>query len=378
MNAGDRLIAEADAHCRIIQLGSDYTPQSFLYRDIHGRRHRRPVMAGGARGNTEVKEVFRGQTINASGVTRFSNANGIPLGEGWIRTILQFNNTVVIGTGAGALADGALRIIKGITLRSDKNEFFANSAPGKELYLYSWIKRGTQPKLDTVTAASLTFRTVIEIWHVDPLQAIPEDTILDTRRYSALTLEISYGSLSDFYTAPGTATLATTMDMYIDRQRGPIPAKVRPRFYTEYGVRPPVDPNATLTVDLERASNMGYKRLVVRGSSAPIVGQPFSGVDSDTVFTDLTLDHDAGRPVDTSLYNIIQAMNKQLYTLEGSAAGTPSLMGSVVLDMMHDGSLQSALYSGNKSRLRVIGTLAAGAPNPAQFSIGYEAIRPLL
>jgi len=97
--------------------------------------------------NTEVKEVFRGQTINASGVTRFSNANGIPLGEGWVRTILQFNNTVVIGTGAGALADGALRIIKGITLRSDKNEFFANSAPGKELYLYSWIKRGTQPKL---------------------------------------------------------------------------------------------------------------------------------------------------------------------------------------------------------------------------------------
>jgi hypothetical protein len=331
-----------------------------------------------ARGNTEVKEVFRGQTINQSGVTRFSNANGIPLGEGWVRMMLQFNNAVTIGTGAGALADGTLRIIKAITLRSDKNEFFCNQAPGKELYIWDWLKRGTQPKLDTVTAASLTFRTIIEVWFVDPLQAIPEDTILDTRRYSALTLEVTYGSLSDFYTAPGTATAVTTMDMYIDRQRGPIPAKVRPRFYSEFGVRPPVDPNSSLTVDMERASNMAYKRLLVRGSSSPIVGQPFSGIDSDTVFTDLTLDHDAGRPVDTTLYTVIQGMNKQLYTLEGSAVATPSLMGSVALDMMHDGSLQSALYSGNKSRLRVIATLAAGAPNPAQFSIGYEAIRPLL
>jgi hypothetical protein len=331
-----------------------------------------------ARGNTEIKEILRAAPINQGGTSRFSNANGIPLGEGWVRMLLRFNNTVVIGTGAGALADGCLRIIKGLTLRSDKNEFFLNNLPGKAAFLFAWVKRGTQPVLSTVSAASLVFSTVIEVWFVDPLQAIPEDTILDTRRYSALTLEISYGTVADFYTAPGTATIVTTMDMYIDRQRGPIPAKVRPKFYVEYGVRPPVDPNANLVMDLERATNLAYKRCIVRGASAPIVGQPFSGIDSDIVFTDLTFDHDAGRPVDTTLYPMIQAMNKQLYTLEGSAVGVPTFMGSVVLDLMHDGSIQSALYSGNKSRLRVIGTLAGGAPNPAQFAVAYEALRPLI
>src|SRR2546430_1155575 len=250
-----------------------------------------------ARGNTEIKEILRGAAINQNGVTRFSNANGIPLGEGWVRLLLQFNNALTVGTGTGALSDGCLRIIKSFTLRSDKNEFFLNAAPGKFLYLCAWIKRGTQPILDTVTAATATFRTIVEVWFIDPLQAIPEDTILDTRRYSALTLEVTYGGVADFLGTVGTSSMVTTMDLYIDRQRGPIPAKIRPKHYLEYGVRPPVDPNTALVLDMERASNLAYKRLYVRTSSAPLVGQPFSGIDSDVTLADVTLDHDAGRPV---------------------------------------------------------------------------------
>jgi hypothetical protein len=327
------------------------------------------------RGNTELKEILRAASVAQSGTTRFSKE--IPLGEGWYRMLLRFSNAVTIGTGTGAIADGVRGIIKGITLRSDRNEYFYNNVPGRAIKIWQTIFRGTVPPDDTVTASTATFKAEVELWFVDPLSLVPMDTILDTRRYSALTLEISYGGVADFYTTVGTSSNITTLDIYVERVRGALPPNVRPRAQCEFGVRAPVDPSTTTLVDLERAQNLGYKRILVFGSlstatPAPAAGVPFSSVGSDSVYTDVTLDHDAGRPYDTCLYDVIQYGNKQLYTLESR------ITGCVVLDQMVDGSHQSMLYSGNKSRLRVQETTAGGVAAGSQTSIAYQGVRPLI
>jgi hypothetical protein len=327
------------------------------------------------RGNTEVKEVLRGAAITQASTTRFSKE--IPLGEGWYRTIIRFNNAVTIGTGTGAIADGVRGIIKGVTLRSDRNEFFCNLVPGRAMKLWQTMMRGTVPADDTVTASTATFTAVYEIWHVDPLAVAPLDTILDTRRYSALTLEVAYGGVADFFTSVGTSSMVTTMDLYIERLRGALPPKVKPLAYHEYGVRAPVDPSTTTNLDLERAANLAYKRALLFGSlstatPAPAAGVPFSSVGSDLVFTDVTVDHDAGRPYDTTLYAIVQRMNKQLYTLEATVTGAN------FLDLMVEGSHQGLLYSGNKSRLRLLWTTAGGVAAGSQASVAYQGVRPLV
>src|SRR5258708_510091 len=163
-----------------------------------------------ARGNTEFKEIFRGRALGTGGVTRFSTE--FPLGEGWYRMILRFNHVVTIGTGTGPLAQGGLRAIRGITLRSDKAEFFCNNCPGRALYFFDQVNAGTPAKLDTIAAASATYVAVVPLWFYQPRMLKPEDYLINTARYSAITLEVTYGRVADLYGTVGTATGAPTLD----------------------------------------------------------------------------------------------------------------------------------------------------------------------
>lgn len=319
------------------------------------------------RGNTEIKELFRGRALSVGGTTRFSQE--LPMGEGWYRVMLRFNHAIVTGTATGPLTQGTLRIIRGITLRSDRGEMFINNAPGRFLYNIDTIKAGALARADTV--ANGTQQSIVNIWFFDPLSQMPEDYLIDTSRYSAMTLEVNYGTVADLYGTVGTATVSATLDCMIERHRGRLPDKIRPVFQLEYGVRVPVSPAVLTEILLERAANLTYKRFLLFASSVnAVAGVPFSGDADDLIVSDFTVDHDQGRPFETLLHVPFNALNKQEYALEAVISGLD------VIDFVRDGSFQSSLFSGNKSRLSVRWTNGTVGGSPL-VSLGYEGIRPL-
>lgn len=323
-----------------------------------------------ARGNTELKEVFRGRSLTGGATTRFSPE--FPLGEGWYNMILRFNHTLVVGTGTTPLSENNLRLVRGVTIRTDRSEFPVNNVPGRALYRWDQALRGTAALSTSIAAANGTYSTLIQCWFTDPLAQKPEDTVLNTSRYSAVTLEVTLGTITDVLGTPGTATISSTLDCYVERSKGPLPPKVRPLLFQEWGVRTPLDPTATQVHDLERASNLAYKRLMVFAcNTTTVVGVPFSGDASDAMLTDVTLEHDGGRPYETILHNVLQNRNKQDYSLEAA------VVGQDIIDFARDGSLQSSLYSGDKSRLRILWTNGTPGSTP-QVNAAYQGFRPLL
>jgi hypothetical protein len=321
------------------------------------------------RGNLEQFEVVRGATLTNSATTRITTP--FPLGEVWTRMLLRVNLVLTIGTGTGAISEGELRYIKSIRISTDRGEMLVNNVPGRLLYRIDSIKAGTPAVKDAVAAATGTYRVPLVIWFWDPLANVPEDTLLNTARYSSLTVEVGLGAESDLLTTVGTATVATNLDIIIERERGRVPQPVAPQFFQEIGFRGPVDPTTLVSVDMERSANMAFKRLYPFATSGALVGVPFSGAVDDTIISDLTIDVDSGNAVDRMLSDIIQRGNKQDYSLE------TRITGLSILDLMKDGSIQSLLYSGDKSRLAVKWTNLTGLPATPQVTIGYEAIRPL-
>jgi len=323
------------------------------------------------RGNAEVVEVARAVALTEGSVIRVTTP--FPLGEAWTRMMLRFNIVVTIGTGAGALSEGELRFIKSIRLVTDRGENLYNNVPARLIYRLDAIKSGTPAAKDAMAAASATYRVHLNLWFVDPLMNVPEDTILNTARYSSITLEVGVGTVADLFSAPGTATEVPTMDVYIERQKGRLPKPIAPQFFQEVGFRGPVDPNIALSIDMERAANLAYKRLALFTGSAGsgLVGVPFSYAADSAAIGELTLDVDSGPPVDRVLADVMNRVNKQTYKLEAV------MVGWYVEDFCQDGSLNASLYSGDKSRLTQRFTLAAGAAGVAQATLGYEGWRPL-
>lgn len=322
------------------------------------------------RGNTEIKEVFRARTLTNGAITRFSTE--FPLGEGWYRLALRFNHALVVGTGTTPLSENNLRLVRSITLKTDRSEYVWNSVPARAIYRWDQMLRGAAALSTAIAAASATYSTLLNLWFVDPLAIKPEDTILNTARYSAITLEVGIGTITDVLGTPGTATIASTVDAYVERSKGPLPASVRPLLFTEYGVRVPVDPTTVQVIDMERASNLAYKRWQYFACNTTTVsGVPYSGDASDAILTDVTVDHDGGRPFETILHPVLNAINKQDYALE------TAVVGQGITDFVRDGSLNSQLYSGDKSRLRLLWSNGTLGTLP-QMNLSYMGTRPLL
>ncbi len=322
------------------------------------------------RGNSELIEVFRGRALGVGGPTTFQGQD-FPYGEAWIRMLLKINVTLVLGTGTTALSEALMRVVRAIQFQTDRSEIICNAAPGRLMYKIGVTKAGTPPDLDTFAAASATYTILIPIWFADPLMLKPEDTILDTRRYNSLVLRLTMGTVSDLLGTPGTATYTSTLDCYVERLKGRLPDEIRPLFFPEYGFRGPVDPTTVLSLDLERANDLSYKRLFLfSGGTTTASGVPFSGDASNTIISDVTLDDGATPPVLNNLFDLTGRQNREDYSLETRLAGWH------IIDLVRDGSHQSAMYSGDRARLTEKWTVNALGATP-QVTIGYEGYRTI-
>ncbi len=320
------------------------------------------------RGSTEPLNVITGSTLNASGQTAFSKE--IPVGEGHHVWNLRFNFVVTIGTGAGAVTEGTLLAIKNVYAVTDRGEVVVN-LPGRALYKIAAYKYGATPTLTALAAASATYYVHLPIVFSDRRLNRPEDTVLDTSRYRSIRLQITMGSISDLFTAPGTATVAMTLDMEIEKTFGALPADAKPFYYVSYDSRPPTDASTSTTVKLDRSPDMSIKRLYVHSSASGTAGSLWTGTNADDV-QDTSAIRESNRFITRDRkHEMIQNQNKIDSGLESILAGVE------VFDFVNDGGISAALSTADKNELEYVWVNKAGVAASDIVSVSHEAIRTL-
>lgn len=321
------------------------------------------------RRDLEIISHFRAQPLIAGGP--ISLGKDFPLGEGWYRLMLRFNIAVVIGTGAGPVAEGELLVIKSISLRNSAGENLVQQLPGRALYKIAVTKCGATPRKDAIAAATATYSVDIPIYFVDNKMQIPEDTILDTSRYNSISLEIQMGTVADLFTAPGTATATFTLDAEIERTKGLLPPKARPQFHISYFAMQSQDAFSQAFIEIDRSPDLAYKRLYAHASANGTPGGVFTGANADDVQALESIIDQSGDIIRERLHEMIQNSNKNDYSLEVVPAGI------TVFDFVRDGSINSALYPGDRSRLQYKWTNKAGVAANDVVSLAVESFRAL-
>lgn len=320
------------------------------------------------RGYVERANVITGASLNSNGQTTFSRE--FPMGEGWYKLHLRINAAVTIGTGAGAVTESELLAVKNVLLKTDRGEILCN-LPGRALFKMAVYKTGQVPRKDAMAAATATYRVNLPLFFADEAMNRPEDTILDTSRYRSVSLQIQMGGVSDYFTAPGTATVVHTLDVEIERSLGVLPANAKPFFHSSFDYRAPVDANSITYIDLERSPDMSLKRLYVHESASGTAGVPWGGTNADDVKDYITI-KDQNRFIEKERkHEMIQDQNKNDAHLESVLAGVE------VFDFVRDGAITSALSTGDKSVLQYTWVNKAGVAANDIVTAAHEAIRTL-
>lgn len=323
------------------------------------------------RGYAEYVNLLAGQAANINGKTVISDP--LPVGEGWYRASIRIGIVFVVGTGTTPITEGELNFIKNILLKTDRGEILCN-LPGRALYKLASYKAGvTSPRKDAIAAASATYYVNVPIYFADHYMRMdrPEDTILDTKRYSSLTLEVQLGTVADLLTTVGTSSVTATIDLEVVRTKGLLPPKGSPIGVISYDYRNPVDASVAQQVFLERADDLAIKRLFIHSATSATAGSPFSGTNSDAVQNVVTVKDQAGFIIKDRIHRMIQESNQMDFQLE------TILTGMECLDFVQEGSVHAALATKGKSLLQYGWTNQAGVAANYNVTVVTEAIRGL-
>jgi hypothetical protein len=323
------------------------------------------------RGNAEYVNLVTGTGLNVGGKTVISDP--LPVGEGWYRMHLRINEILVIGTGAGVPVAGQLNFIKNILFKTDRGEIICN-LPGRALYEIASYKAGVVAlRTDAIAAASATYSTNLPMYFAEHYRIMdrPEDTILNTQRYSSMTLEITLGTVADLSTVPGTATVTATADIEVIRTKGLLPQKGGPAGVITYDFRNPVDANVLQFIFMERAQDLALKRVYVHSCTGGTAGVPWAGIDSDVIQNIISIKDQSGFIIKDRIHRMIQESNQVDYSLETVNAGVE------VHDFVQEGSIQAALLTGGKSLLQYQWTNQAGVGANSIITLVTEGVRSL-
>jgi hypothetical protein len=329
------------------------------------------------RGYIESVNLIRNRALSIG--TRSGFSDELAVGEGWYRVDVRIAIIFVVGTGTTAIAEGELQFVKNVTLRSDRGEYIAN-IPGRALYKIAHTKTGAAPDKDAIAAASATYMVNLPIYFCEHERLgfpRPEDTILDTKRYSSLTLEVQLGTVADLLTTVGTSSVTAALDLDVVRTKGPLPqdAKgndlVRPMGYTYHDVRPPVDASTLTSILLERAADLLVRRYYLFSVTGGTTGVPFSGVASNAIVDIFSIKDQSGYVYKDRIFRMIQNDNKNYFSIEAWPVGL------IVIDFVQDRSMQSALITAGKSLLNATWSNQGSPGAGSLVSCVTEGIRRL-
>lgn len=316
----------------------------------------------------EYVTEYSGQSLNLGTTTKLGE--NFQLGAGWYNINLRFNNVITIGTGTGAISEGELNIIKNVAIKTSAGETICN-LPGRALYRIAQFQKGASPRKDAVAAVNGTYRVSFPINFSDFRMLRPNDTILNTWRYSYVTIEITYGNVADLFTTVGTSTMTATVDVEIVRTRGRLPGKALPLFHVSYDSFVPVDANSATQIRMQISRDLAYKRLYAFECSSGSAGVPFSGTPADDVKSTETIIGGTRTVAQDRIHELIQDDARMLYGLESPPTGF------TVFDFVRDGSSNSALWSAEFPELLFKWANKSGVAANDFVTLGYEALRTL-
>jgi len=308
------------------------------------------------RSNVYEANVEKGAAVNSAAGGRTEFKNDFPKGPAIYETWLRIKIDLTVGTAATPITDGILNYIKQIHMKGDNGEVFVDNISARALIMGPGIvKGGSVPAFDQIAAATASYRVDIPIYHWDPIMKRGEDLFIDTRRYNEIKLAVTLGSLSDLFTSPGTASVVITADVDVVRSKDDLPADVKAIGYTAYLSQNVIDPTTVAYLNLNRASDVYYKRLFMQTASAAGF---WTGPNSDVVLLNTRVTSSD----DNFHFNTdwLQKKNrdKQFFGLEAA------MTGRNVIDFVRDKSNKSALYS-DRNNLRLewdtVAGLAAGS-----------------
>lgn len=323
------------------------------------------------RGWSEHVMVVRQKALTVGGAQLITDE--LAVGNGWHVLRLRINEIVVIGTGTGPITEGELLFIKRVLLTTDKGEIICNLS-GRALYKIATFKNGTPPRKDAIAAATATYRVNLPIYFSESKGMNfkrPNDTILDTKRYSSVKLEVTLGTVADLFTTVGTSSVTCTGDVEIYQTKGILPKEAQPVGYMEYDQMQPVDASVQTNIFLKRAQDYYLKRLYVFSGTSGQVGNPWSGTASDAIQDYSYIEDQTGFLTKERIHAFIQDDNKDQVSLETIVTGLE------VHDFVKGESLREALWTVGKTLLQYR-WVNQGAPGANTImSAATEAMRPI-
>lgn len=323
------------------------------------------------RGNAEYVNIVTGENLTVNGKKVISDA--LPVGEGWYRMQLRINEIFVVGTGTTPITNGELNFVKNVLFKTDRGEIICN-LPGRALYKLGGIKSNVVAlRKDAIAAASATYTVNLPIYFADHYKAMdrPEDTILDTKRYSSMTIEITLGTVADLLGTVGTSSVTATCDIEVVRTKGLLPQKGGPIGVIAYDFRNPVDANTLQFILLERAQDLAYKRIYVHSCTSGVAGTPWAGTDSDAIQNIVSIKDQSGFIIKDRIHRMIQESNQLDYNFETIQTGIE------VHDFVQEGSIQAALVTAGKSLLQYQWTNQGGVGANSIITVVTEGVRSI-
>jgi hypothetical protein len=321
---------------------------------------------------SEYINVFMGKPLTNGGRTEFSKELNFGNGIEFIDLIL--NLAVTIGNGSGAIAQGELQFVKNVEFYTDNGEVHCGPATGRELYEADLKKSETAPSIDAIAAASATYQVPLRIWKSDPLMSDDEmhASILDMDRYGSVTLALTIGTVADLFTTPGTSSVVATLDCYVQRRTEGLAPEERPSVYSVFRSLPPVNPQTTPYIDLDRAANLRIKRVHIHTTDGA-GSSPTSGVAADDVLESVNIETLRGFIMRAVQWTAGKWKNKRAYKMESLRTGV------VTLDFCEGSKSLVAAFKTWLAMplLRLNLVESAGIDAAPQVTVCYEGVKPL-
>ncbi|MDE2103390.1 MAG: hypothetical protein KGL39_39480 [Patescibacteria group bacterium] len=346
-------------------------------------------------------EVFRQNALNLSNVTRFTTQWPVSKPYHYIDLLFELKVTGGAAAATGPVADGLLAWIKSINFFTPKNEYIFQNVPGRFAYVIgaeSGFDFGA-PRLDVVPndpgngSTSSVFGVLIRIPLNDYQAFDGSDFILDSMGYSNLNFDVTVGSVSDLYGTPNNVSISSALLTAVAWQE-PVPLVYQTptasggaaaqskkagqvaKWYQQFFVAGFGDPTSVGFIDLVRSADIAYNNLWFFHGQSASAGQAFSGATDNigTRYTDLTLITDNNIEIKNILTSLLRDQWQARYAGFNANFKQNSYLG---LAFPARGQKQAALYSGDKSQMRVSWTLpgSGAASSGSMLSIGAKVWR---
>jgi len=317
----------------------------------------------GGRAPDESITLISGASLDQSGFITLRDI--FPLtGEGYRRLRLSLHNAIVVGTGADPNVLGSFLNIKNINLKTNRQEN-PISVPGMGLYYLNSLMHGVEPTYVNVAAASATYHAVIDIPFVYPFLSRKEDLSLDSGRYNSIELQLQTGAITDFLRTPGTATLATTYDLTLFRNKSCLDELGKPVAMTYIKHMTPFAAVDKGYADIERADDLiifGFIAIAHDLVTWGTVGNAFEGTPADCL-TDISWYDNL---VHWIAENKVQVFQEERAHYSNNRAFT----GVYPWVFSREGSYKSGYPTGGKTEVKFkIGTGNVGAPTTPQVDL---------